>query len=324
MKYQDRWKIIEEIGEGGQGKVYQVEDLLNPEPSPFNLALAIKRVLEVSENLADETGKSVKDAIELLHAEGIASQMQNSVKELLNANNHQNKKALKILHSPDKSRNYNDSEERLRRELKSMGEVNHPNVLKIEDSDLHEKWFVSKYYPAGTLQKNSDWFTGNIKRTLTAIRPIIQGVAHLHQKGIVHRDIKPENIFIDEKKQLVLGDFGLVFFSDRDRTRLSHTVENVGSHSWMPPWAINTRLENVNPNFDIFSLGKVIWSMISKTPNLLLWYHRKKEYDLQEMFYDPSMEFINRLLDKCVVENQEDCLTTATDLCAHVDNILHA
>ena len=84
----------------------------------------------------------------------------------------------------------------------------------------------------------------------------------MHGKGLVHRDIKPENIFVDESEQLVLGDFGLVFFMDRDRTRLSDAYENVGSTDWMPGWATRMRIEEIKPSFDVFSLGKTIWSMV--------------------------------------------------------------
>ncbi|MDE2736167.1 MAG: protein kinase [Gemmatimonadota bacterium] len=324
MKYNNRWRKIKEIGEGGQGKVYLALDLSKSDFDVFHFPLAIQNALEIKKRLIQEEDESKENALENLLAGNIVRELREGIQILLSANDCLNQKALKILHSPDKSRNYDDAEERLRRELEAMKQVDHPNLLKIEDSDLDEKWFVSEYYPAGTLEKNSDRFTGQVKRTLTAIQPVVEGVSSLHRAGLVHRDIKPENIFLDGEK-LVLGDFGLVFFADRNRTRLSHTMENVGSHRWMPPWAENARLEEVNPSFDVFSLGKVIWSMISKELSLPLWYQRKQKYNLQFMFPDiPAMEFVNELLDKCVVENEADCLPDASNLWLYIDDILRA
>ena len=39
---------------------------------------------------------------------------------------------------------------------------------------------------------------------------LIQGVKYLHNKMIIHSDLKPNNIFLDEKLELKIGDFGLI------------------------------------------------------------------------------------------------------------------
>ena len=293
-KYIERWEEIEPIGEGGQGKVIRVLD-----KQKVQLDLSI-----LTEAIADMIGKRRDVELQEKIRKGIA--------EIMHAENSVNYGALKILHSLDDARNFEDAEERLKRELEAMEQADHPNLLKIEDLNLEEKWFVSKYYPNGTLKDRSDWYTGKVKRALTAIRPIVEGVATLHEKRIVHRDIKPENIFIDENEQLVLGDFGLVFFEDPGHTRISGTIENVGSTDWMPPWAMRMRIENIKPSFDVFSLGKTIWAMVSGEPILLFWYHRREEFNLETMFPDrPEMALFNDLLDKCIVEDEENCLENA-------------
>ena len=307
MQYRERWKEIENIGEGGQGKVIRVLDKQKVQLDPSILTEAI----------AEMIGKRRDVELQEKIRKGIA--------EIMHAENSVNYGALKILHSLDDARNFEDTEERLKRELEAMEQADHPNLLKIEDLNLEEKWFVSKYYPNGTLKDRSDWYTGKVKRALTAIRPIVEGVATLHEKRIVHRDIKPENIFIDENEQLVLGDFGLVFFEDPGHTRISGTIENVGSTDWMPPWAMRMRIENIKPSFDVFSLGKTIWAMVSGEPILLFWYHRREEFNLETMFPDrPEMALFNDLLDKCIVEDEENCLENAGLLLKEIDSLLNA
>lgn len=287
----------------------------------------MKTAMEIHDN-REELGSDLEgDIIEYFRAENPVGEdrIRRSINDYVRIEDPTNHYALKVLHSPNDARNYEDAEERIRRELEAMKEVPHPNLLKVEDYDPDEKWFVSRYYPGGTLESRSGDFTGQVERVLTAIRPVVAGVSLLHQKGLVHRDIKPENIFVDGDGQLVLGDFGLVFFTGGDRTRLSGTAENVGSYDWMPPWAMGVRLEDINPTFDVFALGKTIWSMVSKTSTLRFWYHRRPEFDVERMFSrDPQMVFLNELLDKCIVENEEDCCKDATDLCVRIDKILRA
>ena len=306
--FKDRWEKIETIGEGGQGEVFRVL-----EKSKFRLnVISLSRSIELTRRLNRQTPENEE-------------QVRRQIAKVVQGENPMNCGALKILHSPDEARNFEDAEERLKRELEAMKQAGHPNLLKIVDHNTDEKWFVSKYYPNGTLKDRSGWFTGQVERTLTAIRPIVDGVAALHGKKFVHRDIKPENIFVDESEQLVLGDFGLVFFEDSEHTRLSGTLENVGSPAWMPLWATHMRIEDIRPSFDVFSLGKTIWSMVSSKPILRLWYHREDEFNLERMFPNrPEMVFLNALLDKCIVEHEKDCLSDASWLLAKIDDLRRA
>ena len=307
MQYRERWEEIGDIGEGGQGKVIRVFDRQKVQ---LDLSILTEAISEMISNRRD-----VK-----LH-----EKIRQGIARIVRAENPVNHGALKILHSPNEARNFEDAEERLKRELKAMQQADHQNLLKVVDFNLEEKWFVSKYYPNGTLKKRSHWFTGQVERALTAIRPVVAGVARLHRKGFVHRDIKPENIFVDEREQLVLGDFGLVFFEDSGHTRISGTYENVGSTDWMPSWATRMRIENINPSFDVFSLGKTIWSIVSRDPILLLWYHREEDFDLEKMFPDrPEMALLNGLLDKCIVQYEKDCLENAGLLLNEIDSLLGA
>jgi serine/threonine protein kinase len=102
-----------------------------------------------------------------------------------------------------------------------MSDILHPNLLKILDADPDAKWFVSQFHPNGTLVENQHQFVGNFSKALRAFRPLVEGVSELHKHGRVHRDIKPQNVFFDAADNLILGDFGLVFFTDADHTRLS-------------------------------------------------------------------------------------------------------
>lgn len=146
----------------------------------------------------------------------------------------------------------------------------------------------------------------------------------MHEASLVHRDIKPDNIF-NFAGRLVLGDLGLVHFIDQDQTRLSDTFENVGSRDWMPAWAMGMRLEDIRPSFDVFSLGKLLWSMVSGKPVLQLWYVHDERFELEKMFPNtPDISWARQILDKCIVEKEQDCLANAKELLGLVDTVLAA
>ena len=120
-----------------------------------------------------------------------------------------------------------------------------------------------------------------------------------------------------------MGDFGIVYLPGQS-DRVTRTNERVGPYDYMPPWAdLGERLEKVQPNFDVYMLGKLLWCMIAGKWKLPREYHGKPDYDLTRVFPDDlHMHIVNRILSKCVVEEAEDCLSSAADLLSMVDVLL--
>lgn len=255
MDYSTRWEIIGELGEGGQGKVSRVVDR-----SRFNSEKALGQIRASLLSLASVTEQVTLNR----HFESF----RNTVVELVRREDPSHHGALKVLHEPQDARDADRTEERIKREIKAMQETSHPNLLKILDADPDGKWFVSQYHPKGTLAKNLEQFKGDFPKALQAFRQLVTGVAELHKKNVVHRDIKPQNVFIDAEDHLVLGDFGLVFFTDDQRTRISDTLENVGSWQWMPGWAFQMRVNDLRPTLrrkrTAFQMRGRFWKKLTK------------------------------------------------------------
>lgn len=204
-----------------------------------------------------------------------------------------------------------------------MSETTHPNLLAIRDFNQEEEWFVSQYHPNGVLHAKPDRFKGNFRDALAAFRPLVDAVAELHAKDIVHRDIKPANVFVAADDTLILGDLGLVFFADDESTRLSATLQNVGSRDWMPPWPMGQRDEDVRKSFDVYSLGKLLWAMVSGKQLLNLWYFDRDENNVERLFpASPYIHFANQIFKRCIVEEESDCLKDANALLEEVDRVL--
>lgn len=146
----------------------------------------------------------------------------------------------------------------------------------------------------------------------------------MHERQVIHRDIKPDNVFLSARG-LVLGDFGIVFWVDARQERLTETYERVGSRDWMAPWANRgRRLADVNPTFDIFPLGKLLWAMISGQRELPYWDWDQPEFNLENLFpASPGMDLVNsRILAHTVVQREPSCQKSAAELLQRVRALL--
>jgi serine/threonine protein kinase len=306
MNYSDRWRIIGDLGEGGQGKVYRVCKL-----EPKLEEACVKTLMAITGiSSMEERRKQLHDFIRPLS-------------ELLKLEDPAHQGALKVLHEAKDARDANLASDRIKREIEVMSENLHPNLIEILEVAPDSTWYVSKFYQRGTLAEKRGMFKGNFRKALKAIRPLVEAVGTLHKKGYVHRDIKPKNIFVDSNNQPILGDFGLIYFEDDQRTRISATYENVGSRDWMPGWAMGIRIDEVKPTFDVFSLGKLLWSMVSGKRILRLWYFKNDEFNVEKLFPDSrTIKFANPLFEKCIVEHEKDCIRDANILLSEIDDIL--
>lgn len=313
MKFEKKWRLLDEkdIGEGGQGIVYKVVDKEKYD------------IMYDSNNPLITTLRNLTSAKKVAQLKGYLDSFHSEVVKIVEMEQPENIRALKILHLPENARDPDLAKKRLQIEIKAMKDISHPNLIEIIDFDSDSEWFVSKFYSNGTLEQRINQFTGNVREAFVAIRPLVEGVSRIHEAGYIHRDIKPGNIFIDDDDSLVLGDFGLVYDDADESKRLSKTFDKVGTTEWMPGWNMTLRSDNVNPSFDVFALGKILWALVSKLPVLNLWYWDQEQFNLEYMFpEEDDIWMVNAILKLCVVEKEEDCLPDAKSLLREIDNTI--
>jgi serine/threonine protein kinase len=166
--------------------------------------------------------------------------------------------------------------DRFAREIKILSEYEHPNILKIleHSTDITQPWYISELgdsfaaYWKWCREQLDDDPVQLVSSAVDVIRQLADGLAPLHDKGIVHRDIKPANTIVKNSdsdiKQPVLIDFGLAYVESEPR--LSDINETVGNLRFSPDVAMY-RMENVPPWLDVHNLAQLFMWMTRVHPD---------------------------------------------------------
>src|SRR5262249_31665269 len=124
-------------------------------------------------------------------------------------------------------------------------------------------YIVSQYVPGGDLQSYAHQRGTpalSIRQALRIATQVCRALEHVHEHGIAHRDVKTSNIFLDERGNAVLGDFGL---ADMKSAASSQNQEFVGTPAYVAPEQIWGKSGATS---DLYSLGCVLCELATGAP----------------------------------------------------------
>jgi serine/threonine protein kinase len=127
---------------------------------------------------------------------------------------------------------------RFLREAECLARIVHPQVVRIFDYGLSAgaPYIVMEMLTGCPLSDPVRPPTLTRDQMLALARPLIDGLAWVHEHGFLHRDIKPANIFLRRGTEPVLIDFGLNRRIEEDvRTLLTTTGAIVGTPRYLAP-----------------------------------------------------------------------------------------
>jgi len=157
-----------------------------------------------------------------------------------------------------------EEKKRFKREAKAAASLNHPNIaiiFAIDETD--DQTFIAMEYVEGKSLEELVGSNGGkpmpIDKAIDYATQTAAGLQAAHKKGITHRDIKSANIMITEDGQVKIMDFGLAKLANR--SKLTQLGTTLGTAAYMSPE--QSRGENTDHRADIWSLGVVLYEMIS-------------------------------------------------------------
>lgn len=170
--------------------------------------------------------------------------------------------AIKIL--PPEAARDGEAIGRFRTEARAMAKLTHPNIPAVYEFDVANGYcyFAMEFVEGNNVFQLIRQGRLPPERALDIFRQVCDALHFAHARGITHGDIKPANILVNPEGVVKLADFGLAQLMDNSgRERW----EPMGTPEYAAP-ELFVKDAVVGPAADIYSLGPVLYEMLTGAP----------------------------------------------------------
>jgi len=150
---------------------------------------------------------------------------------------------------------------RFENEARAAALISHPNVIQVFDYGREDDiaFIVMQYVPGASLK---DYIRDNaplsVNESVEFTRQILDGLAAIHEAGIIHRDIKPQNVLMTDQRHLKLTDFGIARL-DSAAAGLTESGTALGTAAYMAPEQASG--QTLGRETDLYAVGVILYEM---------------------------------------------------------------
>lgn len=240
---------------------------------------------------------------------------------------------------------------RFLREARVTGQLEHPSIVSVYEIGKHPDgvfYYTMRMVKGKTLSKairQSNSLEDRLE-LLPHFYNVCNAVAYAHSKGVINRDLKPSNVMIGEFGETVVLDWGLAkvkgqqdvgaekiqsglrLFLDADvgKTVVGYAI---GTPSYMPPEQAEGKVDDIDEQSDIYSLGAILYQIITGSPP----YNGKTASEILRQVVDKDVPKacsvdpdippeLSAIAHKAMAKKKKERYSSATELIDELNNYM--
>jgi len=211
-------------------------------------------------------------------------------------------------------------------EARAASALDHPHiatVYEVGETPEGKPFIAMAYSPGASLKDRIDRKDLSLGDIVGIGLAVARGLQRAHEAGIVHRDIKPSNLFITDRGETKILDFGI---AKRAGVDLTQSGIALGTLAYMSPEQIQG--DAVDGRWDLWSLGVVLYEAISGSRPFPSDNHATLLYQILSEAPVPlsqarkdTPEGLARVVHKCLERKIEDRYSSAAALVRDLDAV---
>ena len=157
---------------------------------------------------------------------------------------------------------------RFERELRIMGQLDHPHIVAASDARIEGRWrlVAMQLIEGPDLERLvEDRGPLPVPAACEAARQAALGLEYLHQHGLIHRDIKPSNLMLTTGGTVKVIDVGISLIRGEPEARLTRAGLMMGTATYCSPEQLRDA-SSVDIRADIYSLGCTLYQLLTGEP----------------------------------------------------------
>jgi len=157
--------------------------------------------------------------------------------------------------------------QRFHKEAEAAANLHHPGIVAIHEVGKHEgqQYFSMDYVEGKSLAELVSEMPLPAARAASYVKATAEAIHYAHEQGTLHRDLKPSNVLVDASDNVRITDFGLAKRVQGDSS-LTGTGAILGTPGYMPPEQAASKLHEIGPCSDVYSLGAILYELLTGRP----------------------------------------------------------